>query len=88
MAKVSAAKFTVHDWPKVKHPDLEDSVYDWLIEQQFSEMPVSTMNITDKAVSLNPNFKDGDGKKEFIGYTISLNVEICQYARALVSVRS
>ena len=51
-------------------------------------MPVTIMDIIDKAVLLNPNFKSSDEKKEFVGYVISLNTEICQCAHALVSVRS
>ena len=65
MATESPAKFTVYDGPKVKYPDLENSVYDWIIKHRFSEMPFLTIDSIDKEISLNPNFKNRDEKKRF-----------------------
>ena len=63
MAKTSPTKLTAHDGPKIQNPELEYSVYEWIMEQRFSEIPVSTIDVIDQAVSLNPSFKTGDQKK-------------------------
>ena len=51
----------------MRNPELEYSVYEWIMEQRFAEIPVSTIDVIDKAVSLNPSFKNGDEKKRLYG---------------------
>ena len=35
-------------------------MYDWVMENRFAEHSISTTDIIDKAVSLDPNFKNGN----------------------------
>ena len=56
-------KLTVHSGPKLQHLELENIIYSWILEQREEEMPVSTADIIDRAVYLQPDFKHGDEKK-------------------------
>ena len=53
-------KLTVHSGTSVENPNLAESSYDWVMENRFSDLSTSTTDIIDKAVSLDPNFKNGN----------------------------
>ena len=55
----STRKLTVLSGSAVENPNLEESVYDWVMENKFAEHSISTTDIIDKAISL-PNFKNGN----------------------------
>ncbi len=62
---VSPTKMTVHSGPKITYPELEQQVYDWVTERRDDEQAISTSDIIDKAVSIDPSFCDGDERKLF-----------------------
>ena len=70
LTKQFPEKFAIHDILISRHPQLEYSIHDWTMGQQFSEIPMSSIDAIDKAASPNPNFKDHDKKEKFVGYTI------------------
>jgi hypothetical protein len=42
--KKNAAK-TINKGPKIKHPVLEDKVYDWAKEMRMDDIPITTSNV-------------------------------------------
>ena len=42
----------------MENPNLEESLYDWVMETRFAVNYISSTDIIDKAISLDPNFKN------------------------------
>ena len=59
----SPKKLTVNSGRKVQNEDLEKNLYDWVVEQRRAELSVSTCDIIDNAVSLEPEFCNNHQKK-------------------------
>ena len=81
-------KTTAHNGPNFQYKDLENTFYAWILEERKKEKAVSTSNITDRAVFLSPNFKNGDEKKRFYWCTNFCLIGIHLYAQELVSGKS
>ena len=56
-AAESPRKLTLHKGRRPEYEDLEESVYEWIMEQRADELAVSTTDVIEKAVALLPNFK-------------------------------
>ena len=59
-AAASPRKLTLHPGAKAEAIELETQLYDWVTEQREAELAVSTLEIIDKALSINPQFKNGN----------------------------
>ena len=62
-AEKSPKRVTIHPGRKLDNPNLENMVFDWIMEQRKAELAVSTGDVIDKAVSIDPEFMEGDEKK-------------------------
>lgn len=40
----------------------EKAVYEWILQQRFSELTDSTTNVVEKALYLDPTFKEANSK--------------------------
>ena len=59
-AQKSPRKLTTHPGPKPQEQEVESQIYSWIICQLDAELAVSTTDIIDKALSINPLFKSGN----------------------------
>ena len=59
-ADKSPRKFTLHPGPEVQDKELESELYSWIDNQRNAQLAVSTCDISDKALSLNPQFKSAN----------------------------
>ena len=58
--KKSPQKLTVHRGRPIHHEELESEVYHWVKIQREAEIAVSTTDIIDKALSINPQFEEAN----------------------------
>ncbi len=58
MAEKSPQKLSLHPGPANKNAELENSVYQWIVEQRESELAVRTVNVIEKALPIHPHFKN------------------------------
>lgn len=62
-AKVNPNAGSLHKGRAVGNENLEQEVYDWIVQQEFSRLAVSTTSIVAKALPLDPGFKQADVRK-------------------------
>ena len=62
MAMESPQKCTLLHGRKIQNPEIEEALYAWIKEQRSAELCVSTHDVIDKAISIDPEFKNGDEK--------------------------
>ena len=80
-AEKSPQKISVHRGRPRHHEELESEVYDWIKIQREAEFAVSTTDIIDKALSINPQFKEA--------INVTLTRWVCRFmARHSLSVRT
>ena len=60
LAEQNPKRLNVHKGRKILAPDLEEEVYTWIIAQRNAELAVSTLNIIDKAMTIDANFRNGN----------------------------
>lgn len=63
VAERSPLNLTVHTGGAIQHPELESQLYDWVTYRRAKELAVSTGDIRDKAISIDPSLKNGDETK-------------------------
>ena len=63
VAERSPSKLTVHTGDAVQHAELESQLYNWVNQLRNEEIGESTQDIIDKAVSIEPAFKNGNERK-------------------------
>ena len=56
---MSLRKLTIHPGAKAEAIEIETQLYDQVTEQLRAELAVSTLEIIDKALSIDPQFKNG-----------------------------
>ena len=61
--KKSPTRITAHTVPKLENPNLENIVFDWIMDQMRVELAVSTFYTINKAASIDFEFKGGDENK-------------------------
>ena len=57
---LSSRKLPLHPGAKAEAVELDAQLYDWVTEQRRAELAVSTLEIIDKALSIDPQFKNGN----------------------------
>ena len=60
LASVSSRKPTLHSGAKSEPIELETQLYDRIAEQRRAELAASTLEIIDKALCIDPQFKNGN----------------------------
>lgn len=65
-AEVSPRKLTLQAGRRLVYADLEDDVYKWVMGRCEAELAVSTQHIIDKALCLDPTFREGDVRRLFL----------------------
>lgn len=62
-AQVNPRAFTSHKGRKVDDPDLESELLTWVLHQRSEDMAVRPSDIVNQAITLKPDFKNGEREK-------------------------
>ena len=63
LSEKSPKKLTLNKGKKSNNQELENEVYSWILSQREEELAVSAHGITDKALSIESQFHEGNRKK-------------------------
>ena len=85
-AEKSPGKLTVHSVPKCPAEELEATVYQWIIQKREKKLAISTSDVIDKALSIDPEFKTRN-QRTLLGwfYRFMMRHYLCTRIRARVS---